>query len=128
MPDYILNRNYLHRSTLGHTIRFEKGQPTFVPNECQREVVALGAERVDGDTPSPLGEEPQFEPTPVGSDREALVFAAFDEIVARNDSKEFSASGAPSVKAVEKLVKFEIDRKELVELWGAYRAAKEEAQ
>lgn len=128
MPEYTLNRNHLHRSTQGFTIKFEKGRPVHVPPACEREVVAFGAERVDGDNPDVLAPENVDDPTPVGQDREAILFAAFEQIVAVNDSKDFGAAGTPSIKAVERLVKFGIDKKELLEVWHAFRASKDEAQ
>ena len=47
---------------------------------------------------------------------------AFALLVERNDSKDFTGAGVPSVKAVEKLVDFDVDRNEVVALWQAYRA------
>lgn len=117
MPLYTLNRNYLHRSTLGHSVGFEKGVPAYVPPELEREVSALGAERVDGQGDGPLGKE---EVAPVelsAEEREIMIAAAFEQITKRNDSKDFTGQGVPTIKAVEKIVSFDVERTELVELW-----------
>lgn len=122
MPEYVLNRNYIHRSTMGFTVTFEKGQPVYVPPLIEKEVVAFGAERVDGENPEVLDPE-KIEQAPLSdSERKAGVFAAFGKIVARNDSKDFTGQGVPTVKAVEKLVTFDVERFELTEFWAEYKA------
>lgn len=128
MPEYVLNRNYIHRSTMGFTVAFKKGEPTFVPQMIEREVRAFGAERVDGNNVDVLDPETKVVSDPTGDDREALLVAAFDELVERNNSKDFTGSGAPNMKAVEKIVGFDVDKTELVEAWNAYRIAKAEAE
>ena len=126
MPEYVLNRNYTRRSTMGFTVVFEKGTPVYVPQMIEKEVLAFGAERVDGEKPDVLEPEVQVEAPPVGDDRQVMLFAAFDEIVARNNSKEFTGSGTPNLKVVEKIVKFDVDKDELVEAWQKYRTKGEE--
>lgn len=128
MPEYVLNRNYTHRSLMGHTISFEKGQPTYVPPECEKEVVAFGADRVVGDNPDVLPEDVVVEEVPQGSDREAMLNAAFEQIEARNDTKDFTAQGVPTIKAVEKIVGFNVEKAEVLDAWREYRVAKAEAQ
>ena len=51
-----------------------------------------------------------------------VIRTAFALLPERNDSKDFTGAGVPSVKAVEKLVDFDVDRNEVVALWQAYRA------
>lgn len=128
MPLYVLNRKYLHRSLMGHTISFEKGQPTYVPPECEKEVVSFGAECVDAEAPDVLDpEKPVIRELSLGERKDEL-FAAFDLIAEKNDSKEFTAQGVPTVKAVERVTGFDVEKMEVVEAWGEWKIAKAEAQ
>ena len=121
MPKYTLHRDYTHRSTLG-VISFEEDVPTHVPPHMEKEVIAIGAVRADGETPKVLEQDKKLPDVPLGDDREAEIKAAFDLLIERNDSNDFTGQGVPTVKAVEKIVGFDVDRKELVELWAAIKA------
>lgn len=126
MPDYVLNRNYTHRSLLGHSVEFKKGEPVFVPPILEKEVVAIGAQRVDGENPAVVEEIKKAEEVLSDDQRKEELYAAFDLIVERNDSGDFTAQGIPTVKAVEKIVSFNVDKKEVVDTYGEYRVAKQE--
>lgn len=121
MPNFVLNRNYALRSLMGHIIDFKKGEPTYVPHICAKEAVAIGAECVD-EKVDVLGpeEEPVVPLTP--GEREQALIAAFRLLEERNGRSDFDASGAPSMKAVEKIVDFEVNKAELNALWVGYRA------
>jgi hypothetical protein len=126
MPEYVLNRNYTLRTTNG-VVSFEKGQPTWVVPMMERDAVAIGAERVDGDAPNPLGEVdspklPVFTP----DERTAQMIAAFELLIERNDSKDFTGQGVPSVKAIEKITGFDVERSEVLETWMQYKIDKAE--
>ena len=126
MPDYVLNRNYTHRSLLGHSVEFKKGEPVFVPPILEKEVVAIGAQRVDGENPAVVEEVKKAEEVLSDEQRKEELYAAFDLIVERNNSGDFTAQGIPTVKAVEKIVSFNVDKKEVVDTYGEYRVAKQE--
>lgn len=126
MPDYVLNRNYTHRSLLGHSVEFKKGEPVFVPPILEKEVVAIGAQRVDGENPAVVEEVKKAEEVLSDDQRQDELYAAFDLLVERNDSGDFTAQGIPTVKAVEKIVGFNVEKKEVVESYAAYRIAKQE--
>lgn len=122
MAEYVLNRNFVLRSMTGHSVNFVKNVPTFVPALIEREARGIGAERVDGANPDMLDPETP-EVAPLSHDERAeQIRTAFALLVERNDSKDFTGAGVPSVKAVEKLVDFDVDRNEVVTLWQAYRA------
>lgn len=123
MAEYILNRNYVHCST-GGVLSFIKGEATFVPPHLEREVRALGGERVDGDNPEVL--DPETEPpAPMSiSDRNDAIVTAFEIITRKNESKEFTGAGVPTVKAVERLTGFDVERAEVDALWQSYRLEK----
>ena len=122
MAEYVLNRNFVLRSMTGHSVNFVKNVPTFVPALIEREARGIGAERVDGANPDMLDPESP-EVAPLSHDERAeQIRTAFALLTERNDSKDFTGAGVPSVKAVEKLVDFDVDRNEVVTLWQAYRA------
>ena len=122
MAEYVLNRNFVLRSMTGHSVNFVKNVPTFVPALIEREARGIGAERVDGANPDMLDPESP-EVAPLSHDERAeQIRTAFALLTERNDSKDFTGAGVPSVKAVEKLVDFDVDRTEVVALWQAYRA------
>lgn len=127
MPLYTLNRNYLLR-TLAGCVAFEKGVPTWVTPEMQKEAQAIGAERADGpDTDILEAEKPTYS-APVGIEREEEIYAAFELIVERNESTDFTGQGVPTVKAMEKIVPFDLDRGEITAAWAAFKQLKAEAQ
>lgn len=122
MAEYVLNRNFVLRSMTGHSVNFVKNVPTFVPALIEREARGIGAERVDGANPDMLDPETP-EVAPLSHDERAeQIRTAFALLTERNDSKDFTGAGVPSVKAVKKLVDFDVDRNEVVALWQAYRA------
>lgn len=127
MPEFVLNRDYTHRSLHGHVINFIKGAPTWVPPVCVREVTAFGADPVDGQRADLLPEDKGApELPPGGDDRTALIHAGFDTLVARNQRGDFAANGRPSTKVLKELLGFEVTAQERDELWEA-RAAKASA-
>ena len=125
MPHYVLNRNYLLLSKLGHSIGFVKGMPTWVPPEVVPQAQAIGAEPADGgEKLDVLGQEKAPEIHLGLDDRKKIIFDAFDKIVQVNDPKEFIGSGVPSTKAIERRTTLQTDRVELARLWADYRAMK----
>ena len=126
MANYVLNRNSVYSSTSG-IISFIKGEPSWVPAHMEREVRAIGAECVSGKNPELL--EPEVPPAkPINqSDRHDAIYTAFEIISERNDSKDFTGAGVPTVKAVEKITDFDVERSEIDEMWRAFRLEKAEA-
>lgn len=127
MPEFVLNRTHTLRTTNG-VISFIKGQPTNVPDAMVLDIVAIGGVRADGgdvDT-----SEPALAAKPVlhGVERQDELYAAFGLITEKNDSKDFTGQGVPTIKAVEKIVSFDVDRTEVVEAWAAYKISLAEAE
>ena len=116
MPNYVLNRNHTLRSTSG-VISFVKGEPTFVPKHMEREVVAIGAECVDGEAPSLLPEVKKTQYIPQGDERNEQIITAINLLVERNDANDFTGSGRPTVKAVERLTGFGVETSEVAAAW-----------
>lgn len=121
MPEYVLNRNHVLRTTDG-VISFEKGVPAWVTPMMEKHAVNIGAQRVDGDAPNPLGEEPPPEVKLTPDERIEQLKVAFALIVEKNDAKEFTGQGVPTVKAVEKITGLEYERGEVLETWAAWKA------
>ena len=121
MPEYILNRNYVLRSTLGHSVAFKKNEPVFVPKLIEREAVAIGAHPVEGDAPDMLPSEEVVTPPLTPDERAEQLFTAFEMLVESNDSKDFTGAGVPTVTAVKKLVEFDVDRNEITTAWAEYK-------
>lgn len=127
MPLYTLHRNYLHSSTLG-VVSFVKGEETMVPPILEREIIAIGGRRVEGDSPDVLDAE-KAAPIPLSFDeRRDKIFTAFKLLVETNESKDFTAAGVPTVSAVNKLTGLDADRAEVVELWAEFRVLADEAK
>lgn len=116
MANYVLNRDYTLRSTSG-VISFIKGEPTFVPKHMEREVVAIGAECVDGVAPSLVPETKKLQQIPQGEDRNEQIVTAINLLVERNDANDFTGSGRPTVKAVERLTGFTVEGSEVALAW-----------
>lgn len=117
MSEFVLHRNYTHRSTLGHVITFVKGEPVWVPPHMHKEVTEIGAERVDGDKVDVLGEE-KAEVVPLTPDeRRSELIAAFALIKERNNRSDFTGQGLPSIAALRRIVDFDLDKKEVETLW-----------
>lgn len=130
MAEFVLNRDYRLISGTGHTIQFIKGEPTFVPQSCVREVIALGAESVDeiDKTEEVLGKQVTQEPEMSAEDRIELIKAAFPELEARNRRDDFTAGGQPTVKALKGVVGFTPEKREIETTWLAYKQEKVDAQ
>lgn len=124
MPEYVLNRDY-DLVSKGYVVNFKKGVPASVAPLIEREAAAIGAERVDGDTVSPLA--PAI-PEPQDMDAEQVreaILAAFDLLVEENTPADFTANGTPSVAAVRRVAESEqITATDVRDLWAEYRVAK----
>ena len=81
----------------------------------------IGAEPVNGVKPELLPPEQDVVPVPDGADREALLFAAYEQIVAAGQRNDFTAQGIPTVRAVEALVGFDTTKAEIDETYRKYK-------
>lgn len=123
MPQFVLNRNYTLRSLNGHIISFTKGEPVHVPPVCVKEALLIGAECVDEKLDILDPEAVPVIPLTQDERRDAMI-AAFKVLEERNEPKDFSGNGIPTVPAMEKLTKFDVVKKEVNDLWVAYVAEK----
>lgn len=123
MAEFMLNRNHTVRSTSGYTIMFEKGVPTHVPPVMIQEVLAIGAERLDAAQDGHHA-EPVSKQEPIGEERESDILAAIEMIVDKNEPRDFTATGMPTVKSVSAIVGFVVDKRELSDVWNKRNEAK----
>lgn len=126
MPEYVLNRTHTLSTTSG-VVSFVKGVPTNVPPYMVRDALNIGAEPADGVRPEMLAPE-VVDQTPFGDDRDEAIYTAFKTIVAKNESADFTGQGVPTVKAVEREAKFDVERGEVLELWAKYKVVMAEQQ
>lgn len=125
MPEMILNRNFVLRTTLGHTVAFRKGEKTGVPKEVAKMALEIGAELVDeNDREALLPQEEVSAEVPQGDDRDTVIINAFARLIDENDRDSFNASGVPKPSAIEKLVGFKVDAGERTRLWNEWNASK----
>lgn len=125
MPDYVLNRTYTHRSTLGHIVNFVKGQPVWVPPALEREVTQFGAEPVDGPKLDVIDPDNKALPlAPAGDERKAQILAVYAQLEARNQRGDFTGQGRPNLTIMKELLGFEVITRERDEVWEEYLKAK----
>jgi hypothetical protein len=123
MAFFTLHKNYILRTTHGHSIGFVKGEATYVPPLCVPDALSVGAVPVDG-IESVDPEEVEVAPLSP-SERKAAVFKAFDTMSKRGERMDFNASGLPNNKRIPALTGFEITTNERDAFWTEYKAIAE---
>ena len=124
LPKLVLNRDYVLTTLKGHSIAFKKGEPTHVPASCYQDAIAIGAQPEDGSDPNVL-EDPKVSKAPSDpAERNPLILAAIEKIVAGNERKDFTAAGSPTVRAVERELGFDVDAREVAAMWQEYHEKK----
>jgi len=141
MPLMKLAKNRVYASTLGHTIRFVKDEPVFVPPIMKRECEGIGAVLVDKDNKiidtsdvetevaegltASINAAKEQEGIAVKNDkasqpaapmdRMAAILKGVKNILGRNDRLEFTAAGHVKLAALSKEAGFRVDKNELKE-------------
>lgn len=128
MPQFTLHRNFILRTTKGHTIRFEQGKPTHVPPVCIEDAVAIGAVPVNAKDGDILGDEAKAQPSLSADERKAKVFEAFGVMKTRKERNDFTASGIPDARRLSPLLGFEITSRERDAYWAEFRTQEQEAR
>ena len=114
-------RNFTLRTAKGHSVVFKKNEPVDVPLVIFDDAQSVGAVPVD-EADVPTEEETAAENIPVGDEREAAIIASFDQVIARNERGDYTAGGVPKAKVIEALVGFEVDLREVRNLWTPFMA------
>ena len=120
MPIFKLNRNYVLRSKLGHSIAFIKGEPTHVPNELANECVHIGAEQLDGETI--VTSDETIAPRKDFDELFGLMIESFKEIVMKNDPDDFTGQGIPKVAVIERMIGENLSKHQVVDAWQKFRS------
>lgn len=117
----VLNRDHVLRTTKHHSVEFFKDQPVNVPLAVYADAVGIGATRSDGKPADVLGDDKQKMPlTPEQS--AALLDEAIDGLVKKNDREDFTATGVPTVAAVNRETGEKYDSKTIADAFKAYQA------
>lgn len=124
LPKLVLNRDHVLATTKGHMIAFKKGEPTHVPAAVYQDAIAIGAQPEDGSEPNVLKDEKTDKAPADPAERNPLILAAIEKIVAGNERKDFTAAGSPTVKAVERELGFDVDAREIATVWQEYHEKK----
>lgn len=116
---FVMHRNHVVASLSGHVIRFTKGEPTHVPSEAHKEVIAAGGVP-EGEIEYDEGKKPD---APEGKEREDLIRMAMEDMVVSNVREEFTAGGFPHTKKLSEKVGFTVNNKERDSIWNALKQA-----
>lgn len=123
MPNVMMKcpRDFVLRSTQGHTVRFEANKPTPVPEALYAEALARNIVPVSDylDTDAPASGKSRVALT--GPLRDALIFYGIDQLVNRNQSEDFDGGGQPKPDAIKELVGVPISAQERTKYWANYR-------
>lgn len=106
-------------SGFGHSIDFVEGEPTHVPPELYREVLAVGGvaeSEVDVDPPKQHGPNEPSDPLA----REAALFEAFELLALSNKRGSFTAGGTPHAKALKDLLGWDAPAAERDAAWAKF--------
>lgn len=118
--EFVLHRDMLLATRQGHTIEFKKGEPTHVPPECYKEVIAVG-----GVPSEEIPEPPRNSNEPADPEaRKAKIFEAFTTLIERNERGSFTATGIPKSDSLTDILGFRVDVNERDELWTEYKTPK----
>ena len=116
--NFVFYRDKVVASTSGHTIGFKKGEPTHVPPDAIKDVIAAGGipedEQFDPDA-KPESTDPAEPTDPV--ERQKAIFAAFNAISKRGRREDFTAGGTPHQKALAAELGWPLQAKERDAAW-----------
>lgn len=104
-------------AAFGHVVAFEKGDTKFLPKPLHAKALEEGLEPEDSGAEAAVAVS-----TVDDADRIAKIKEAMAVIMENNDSKDFTAGGAPKVKVVEDLAGVKLkNAEEGLKLWTEVR-------
>lgn len=114
-------RDFVLRTTTGHTVRFEAGKPTPVPEAIYAEALARNIVPVKGpiDTDSPATGNTRV--SLHGPLRDALLYNAIHALVQRNQPEDFDGGGQPKPSSIKDFCGVPISAQERTKYWSNYR-------
>ena len=117
-----LNRDQTVSGTVGHTIEFKKGEATHVPPDMYTAVLSIGAEPLEGVDEK---EDKKKAPPPMDvAERRKQLLTGMEVLANENDSKKFTGTGMPQLKALKDVLGFEVDQAEVKTVWAEYLQSK----
>lgn len=120
MPMMKLRRAFRLATIKGHSVNFLKDTPVFVPDAIVADAVAIGAEVAEGEAKVDVtpADPPARNAGPADAAlRESQMLDAMAVLVAENLRENFTAGGVPSQKAMERLLGYDVARKEINDTW-----------
>ena len=121
MPMMSMSREFVVRSTHGHTVHFKPGQVRYVNSVIEDECKKYGAEYVEPGKVEEFKEELKNSDMGVeGMDQTKFIKIkeAMDLMLSRTHEGDFTAGGRPSMDALKSLLGQEpIDNKERDAVW-----------
>lgn len=120
MPQMISLRTFRLETRFGHVLHFQAKQPRFVPDIAVSEAMKAGCVPAEGED-APFHEDlgrarVEF----VGDVRKSMIYLAVKQIAEKNDAKQFDGGGTPKTAVVAEMLGFEINRKDLVDIYQQY--------
>lgn len=121
-------RDYKLLSLTGYSIQFRANVPTIVPSRAIDEAIAIGAVFSNKEEQKVLVDEPRklIEPA-VGFEREQHIYDACTKIMISNHPDDFTPGSKPTIAAVRALVGYDVDRKEINDIWNKVMSAQANA-
>lgn len=120
-----LNRHFVLRSTMGHSVEFHKDKSTNVPHVLYADAIAIGAVRSDGADANVI--ENENTKVPLTQDElDKLLREALVDVEEKASRDDFTAQGIPTVAAVNRVSGEKYDSKSIAEGWKAYQLSKNE--
>lgn len=117
---FVLHRNRVVASTMGLSIHFKKGEPSYVPPFMYPEVIAAGGvpeEELDDDDLKTGNPNKPSDP-----DAQTLaIFEVFEKLALRNVREEFTAGGQPHLSVLAKELGWNVTAKERDVAWAEFR-------
>lgn len=97
MTKMMMGRNYTLRTSKGHTIRFKKMEPKWVPKSVESEAMRFGAFPADTDEKAvqQADEEEASKPKMPDEPREIRLRNAIIEMVGENVRNDWTGTGRP---------------------------------
>lgn len=118
--NYIAPRKMTVASLCGRSVEFEKGVPTYAPDQMHADLIKVGVVPAE-EIPEPEPDGKPKEPT-VAAEREFEVFLAFEKLILRGKRGDFAGTGAPHAAVLSKELGWDIDGKERDVLWQKFQA------
>ena len=113
-----LNRDHVHYSTVGLSVKFKKDVPTWVAPRLIREIMALGGVAVEEDKALEAAEMAQINQAQTDADSRApAIEAGIRKLVARNQRGDFTAGGRPNLRVMFTVTGLDISQAELDPVW-----------